>query len=545
MLRKAALTILPIAVIIAIPLCLRRSEVEDRATSRQLVVVSPHNEAIRFEFERAFRQHCAETLGVDVDLDWRTPGGTSEIVRFVESSYIAAFRQLWEGAGRPWTAEVESACLNRKVKKDEVSDAAWTARQDFLASAASVGIDVFFGGGQFDFGRMADQGLLVPCGYRARHPEVFAGTEPILTQRQGGEIWYDPQDRYYGTCFSSFGICSNLDSLADLGYEATRPECRPKAWRDLADPRLFGQVGAADPSKSGSINKCFEMILQETMAEEVSRRLPQGTDQAAPAGLEAAIAEGWAEALLLVRLIGGNARYFTFSASKVPVDVAKGEVAAGMCIDFYGTSQADWEQEHIGRQTMVYVTPEGGSSLSVDPVGILRGAPHRDLAEVFVDFVMSRPGQQLWNYRVGTPGGPTHYALRRLPVRRDLYTREDRERMSEGDARPFALAGSFVYRPEWTGRYFDLIRVLIRVMVIDCHPELRTAWQEIIRAGGPAAAPEAMALLRDLPFPYAECSRVAADIRKPTARVACTREWAEFFRDRYRRAAAACRKGRA
>ena len=539
MLRKAVLTALPLLAIIAIPLLLRRTEVRDDVHSRQLVVVSPHNEAIRFEFERAFRQHCRENLGLDVDLDWRTPGGTTEIIRFIESSYVAAFRQLWEAEGRPWTAEVESACLNRKLKQDEASETAWQARQAFLASSASVGIDVLFGGGQFDFGRLADIGLLAPAGFRQRHPEAFAGAEPILSQTLSGEVWYDPQDRYYGACLSSFGICSNLDSLADLGYDTTNPAALPASWRDLADPRLFRQVGVADPSKSGSITKCFEMILQQVMAEEVSRRLPQGEAQADPAARQQAVAEGWAEALLLVRLIGGNARYFTFSASKVPVDVARGELATGMCIDFYGASQAEWESLHLGRETMVYDTPMGGSSVSVDPIGILRGAPDRELADAFLDFVMSRPGQQLWNYRVGEAGGPTQYALRRLPVRRDLYTAADRARMSDAGARPFDLAGHFVYRAEWTGRYFDLIRVLVRVMVIECHPELQGAWAAVLKAGGPAAAPAAMGLLRELPFSYADCGRVANDIRSPTGRIAVTRAWAAFFRERYRRAAAA------
>jgi hypothetical protein len=279
------------------------------------------------------------------------------------------------------------------------------------------------------------------------------------------------------------------------------------------------------------------MILQQVMAEEVARRLPQGEKNAEPAAVAAAVSEGWAEALLLVRLIGANARYFTFSASKVPVDVARGEIAAGMCIDFYGTSQAQWEREHVGRETIVYVTPAGGSSIAVDPVGILRGAPHRDLAEAFVDYVMSPAGQRIWNYRTGTDGGPQQYALHRLPVRRDVYTPTDRERMADGTAQPFDLANRFAYRGDWTGRYFDLIRVLIRVMDIDCHPELQRAWAAIIRAGGPAAVPEAMALLRELPFAYADCGRVSGDIRTPIGRVIVTRQWAEFFRDRYRRAA--------
>lgn len=537
--RRLTLAGLPLVAIIALPVALRRSEVRDDAASRQLVVISPHNEAIRFEFEHAFRKHCLETLGEDVDIDWRTPGGTTEIVRFLESSFVAAFRQFWTGQGRDWTGEVEAACLNRKLKQAEASPAAWAARQGFLASDVGVGIDVFFGGGQFDLDRLAEVGLLVPCGFRERHPELFAGDPPILSQKLSGEVWYDPKDRYYGACLSSFGICSNLDSLAELGYRSSDPRGVPSSWRDLADPRLFLQVGAADPSKSGSINKCFEMILQEVMAEEVARRLPQGEKDASPEAVAEAVSEGWAEALLLVKLIGANARYFTFSASKVPVDVARGEIAAGMCIDFYGTSQALWEREHVGRETMVYRTPEGGSSLAVDPVGILRGAPHRALAEAFVDFVLSPEGQRLWNYRAGTEGGPIQYTLNRLPVRRDVYTPADRARMADPEARPFELATRFTYRPEWTGRYFDLIRVLIRVMAIDCHQELQQAWAAVIRAGGPGAVPEAMALLRELPFPYAECGRAANEIRTPLGRVAAAREWAAFFRDRYRRAARA------
>jgi ABC-type Fe3+ transport system substrate-binding protein len=539
MLRKLVFAALPLALIIALPVLLRRTEVRDNARSRQLVIVSPHNEAIRFEFEQAFRRHCVENLGMEVDIDWRTPGGTTEIVRFLESGYMAAFRRLWESSGRDWTTAVEAACLNRRLKQADASETAWAARQAFLASQAEVGIDVLFGGGQFDLARLADMGLLVPSGLRQRHPELLSPESPQLSQNLSGEVWYDPQDRYYGACLSSFGICSNLDSLAELGYAITDPAALPHTWRDLADPRLFRQVGAADPSKSGSINKCFEMILQQVMNEEVARRRPQGEAQTTPAALAEAVSAGWSEALLLVRLIGANARYFTFSAGKVPVDVARGEVATGMCIDFYGTSQAEWEGLHVGRETMVYVTPEGGSSVSADPIGILRGAPHRDLAEAFVDFVMSRPGQQLWDYRVGTPGGPRRYALRRLPVRRDLYTPADRGRMSDPQAQPFALAERFVYHPEWTGRYFDLIRVLVRVMVIDCHPELQEAWREIIRAGGPAAAPEAMELLRELPFSYAECDRVVADLRTPLGRIARTRAWAEFFAERYRQAASA------
>ncbi|MBN2448869.1 MAG: extracellular solute-binding protein [Lentisphaeria bacterium] len=540
--RRLAMSGIPLLLVVLLPIVLRRGEVTDDPGARRLVIVSPHNEAIRFEFEQAFQKHCRETLGTEVDIDWRTPGGTTEIVHYIRSSYVAAFRRAWEAAGERWTAEVEAAFLNRKLHRENASETAWKAREAFLAGNTGIGLDVFFGGGQYDLGVMAATGALVPCGLRDRRPELFRGEPPILSPGLTGETWYDPGDAYYGACLSAFGICYNLDSMAELGYDVRAPEGVLTSWRDLADPRLYGQVGAADPSKSGSITKCFEMILQQRMAEVVASRLPGGEDAAPAEDVAAAVSEGWTEALLLVRMIAGNARYFTFSASKVPLDVAKGDVAAGMCIDFYGRSQAEWEQAHVGRETLVYITPTAGSSLSVDPVGILRGAPHRELAETFVDFVLSRPGQQLWNYRAGTEGGPLRYALRRLPVRRDLYTAQDRERMSDGTAEPFALARQFRYRGDWTGRHFALIRELVRVMAIDCHEELRAAWKAVIDAGGPEAVPEAVEHLRTLPFPYARCGDMTAAIANPLARVRLNREWAATFRGEYRLAELAARQ---
>lgn len=531
MLRRTLTAIAPLALIIALPLLMRRDMVTDDPSAEQLVVVSPHNEAIRWEFEHAFRNYCREVHNRNVNIDWRTPGGTSEIVLFLRSSYVAAFRREWQRQGRQWNTQIEAGVLDRRLREEASDPAVWEARQAFLASATSAGIDVLFGGGQFDLNNLAQQGILVPAGVRERHPEWFAGPEPILEQGLSGEVWYDPGDRYYGACLSSFGICYNIDRFAILGYDTADPAALPRSWDALADPRLYGQVGVADPSKSGSINKCFEMLIQERMARTVRAAGPDLD----PEALARAVGDGWEDAMDLIRRIGGNARYFTFSASKVPVDVARGNLAIGMSIDFYGSTQAEWEHRHVGRRTMHYVTPLGGSSVSADPIGILRGAPNRELAEMFVDFVLSKEGQKLWNYRVGEPGGPVQYALRRPPIRRDLHTPEHLARMSDadGDADPFALAAEFEYHPEWTGPLFHLIRVLLRAMVIDTHPELRRAWRAILDAGGPEAVPEAMAALRRLPFDYTQAGEESRAIRMPEDRVFRTRAWGEFFRASY------------
>lgn len=510
--------------LLLLPVLLREHDVGDNPNAEQLVIISPHNEAIRFEFERAFTRYCRETLGREVDIDWRCPGGTSEIVRYIDSEYMAAFRAWWRNRGRAWNATIAEAVLNHKLKQTSAKPEMWKARQAFLASDIGIGIDLFFGGGQYEFGRMAARGILVPCGLRKRHPDLFAGPDPILVERAGGEIWYDAQDRYYGACLAAFGICFNVDRWRELGL-GSGPSSWPRTWEDLGRPALFGQTGVADPSKSGSITKAFEMLIQEQMA----RRVVSGGGRPAPALL----AEGWDDAMLLVRRIGGNARYFTFSASRVPVDVGQGAAAAGMCIDFYGRGQAEWTAHGVGRGVMRYVTPAGGSSVSADPIGMLRGAPHPKLAKAFIDFVFSKTGQRLWDYRRGEPDGPERYTLRRLPIRRDVYTPEDRRHMADPEAQPFALAAGFTYRPEWTGRFFGLIRILIRVAVIDCHVELVKAWKAICDAGGPLNTPTAMAELRKLPFSYADAGREAHDLRDKKKQAELTREWADFFRARY------------
>ena len=59
---------------------------------------------------------------------------------------------------------------------------------------------------------------------------------------------------------STFGSIYNRDSLERLGYKGT-----PSNWRDLADVRFFRELALADPTKSGSITKAFEMIVQQEM----------------------------------------------------------------------------------------------------------------------------------------------------------------------------------------------------------------------------------------------------------------------------------------
>jgi hypothetical protein len=297
------------------------------------------------------------------------------------------------------------------------------------------------------------------------------------------------------------------------------------------------------------------MIIHQCIHEAVEADGFSGRDElserAHDPAFTAAIERGWINGLNRIRLIGANARYFTDSAGKVPIDVSTGDAAAGIAIDFYGRYQAETSRDPVtGQERMRYVTPQGGSSVSCDPISLLRGAPHRALAVRFIEFTVGTDGQRLWNYRPGTPGGPEKFALRRLPIRRDFYpsdcpaiqARYEAHRAFTSDplgdpgVDPYQLAAHFTYIGRWTGRHFGIHRDLIRAMCLDSGDELRAAWDAIARAGGPAAAPEAMAALCALPPGLTWQSALDPQRYGSEQRMDYLREWTLFFRAQYREA---------
>jgi ABC-type Fe3+ transport system substrate-binding protein len=275
-------------------------------------------------------------------------------------------------------------------------------------------------------------------------------------------------------------VTYNPDRFRDLGLLA------PKGWKDLTDPRLFRLTEVADPTKSGSITKCYEMIIQQCMMESAKD-----------------LDKGWADGLMRVKLIAANSRCITDSAGKLVRDVSSGAAAAGMCIDFYGFSEAAFTKKlSRGEDRLIYVMPENGSCVSADPVQMLRGAPNRKVAEEFLDFLLSEEGQSIWLKKAGTTNGPVRSALLRPGVRKDVLDKVPLAENSLAGYNPYRSSGTFQYRGDWTGRYFSLIRVLIKCIALDPIDDLQYAWQAVIENGGPEANPEAMALIRKLPFEF-------------------------------------------
>ena len=544
---KWVVVLLSAALIVALPLLFHREGglVPSSGGAAELVVVTPHNEAIRDEFGAAFSAWHERRFGEPVRLDWRVIGGTTEIMRYLESEYQASAKVCCR----------EAAARGESLSREEAM-----ALDD--PSKVTCRMDVFFGGGVFDHEKAERLGLTVSAWPDGEEPSGLfrdASGRESIPRTLNGEVWRGKA--FYGNVLSLFGICYNKDRLRDLGIE--RP---PASWRDLADPQYFGAVGLSDPTKSGSVAKAFDLILQTQCARAVnaagitreqvaayeaelarakSDRVQGG---AVPEAYYRAVADGWLDGVRLIQRIGANALYFTSSAGKVPVDVGTGAVAAGLAIDFFGRMQSEQSTLPDGREVMAYVTPLGESGVTADPVSLLRGAPHRKLGERFLEFVLSREGQKLWCFKPGTPGGPLRKSLRRLPIRREFYRSGDSAadtfcesvRMYYADpldcpeADAYHLGEAFLNAPRWTGRHFSIQRDLIRAMCMDSGDELKRAWRKILQTGGPEKNPDAMRLLQAMPadpVPLTWESAVREHAGVP--RLERLARWTAFFRRQY------------
>ncbi|MCX7818267.1 MAG: ABC transporter substrate-binding protein [Kiritimatiellae bacterium] len=568
---ERATPLIGLAVLIGLPFALRRSDGRTAApgptapVALRLAVISPHNDAIRREFARAFSRWHAERHGTPVDVQWIVIGGTTEIARFLETQYTEAVRAWWRRRGRPWRADLAAAMFRATPPTgDPLAEDLWREYRS-TDSPAEFGcrLDVFFGGGQYDFHRAATQGMLVPPWPPGSAPSGLFTTEDgteLIPETVGGETLRT--DRYFAAAVSAFGIMANLDRCRELGAAP------PVRWADLEDPRWFGTLALADPTKSGSVAKAFEMIVHEACRDRVhaagftdaqidaweeqirsARRPPGELPPGVPAEYQRAVEDGWRLGVLRLQRLGANSRQFADASSRIPLDVAHGRAAAGLAIDFYARFQEQFSRGPDGGRRVVFHAPPGGTTISGDPVGRLRGAEQPALAARFIEFVLSPEGQRLWAYRVGAPGGPERYALRRMPVRRDFYpsanpvlqnvfeqhrphTEED---LTAPDRQPYRLAESFTYRPRWTADHFGVLRDLVRAMCVDSHDELCAAWRAILANGGPEAQPRAIAVLErlpDSPEPLNWRSAIAPAV--PLRRHERLARWTAWFRSNYR-----------
>jgi len=359
-------------------------------------------------------------------------------------------------------------------------------RAQFKQNPGGIGVDLFFGGGTSPYLQLKREGLLAPH----RVPDAILNQ---IAPQVGGVPLYDTDHHWYAATMSGFGIVYNRTVLERLGL----PE--PKTWADLARPEVFSWVASADPRKSGSVHMAYEIILQ---------------------------AYGWQKGWRLVTALGANVKNFSSGANRTIQEVANGEAAYGLAIDFYAWAAV---RRH-GPEGIGYVLPDDLTVINGDAMAILKGAPSRPIARRFVEFVLSEAGQKLWLLRRGEPDGPRKHELARLSVRPSLYPKVAGRTAVQ--VNPFQWQSSFVYDAKLGGTRWGIISDLIGTMVIDPHDRLAGAWQRAIDAGNTEAALDRLAAP---PVTEAEVREWAARERwrKAEFRNRTINGWANLARQRY------------
>ena len=365
----------------------------------------------------------------------------------------------------------------------------------FKASPKTIGIDVLFGGGVATHARLAEMGLLVP-------PDIPVYVEAALESEIAGLPLNDPERRWFGAAMSGFGIVRNKRIVERMGLPVVRE------WADLTNPCLFGWVASGNPSSSGSVHMLFELVLQ---------------------------AYGFEKGYEFICQIAGNVAAFDEGGNAAPRAAGLGQAAYGMCIDMYGREQ----QSRLGEENVDFTMPESLTVISADPIAVVKGAPHPELANRFLEFVLSEPGQKLWYLKVGAPGGPKRYALNRLPVLRRLY-----ESGAETDVTvdPFTWRGKRDFDEKLSSRRWGVLNGLLQATVLDVHGEVRSAWRATIDAGE-AEHPELVAEFGRAPVTEKDLLELAktwtADVGLRQDRMA---EWSRFARRKFASVRASARE---
>ncbi len=255
---------------------------------------------------------------------------------------------------------------------------------------------------------------------------------------------------------------------------------------------------------------------------------------------QAALDAGWKQGMRQLLLIAANARYFTDSSAQPPNDVAAGDAAAGMAIDFYGRVT----EETVGSDRQTFIVPRAATAITPDPIAILYGTHGKqlELAQHFVEFLLSPEGQRLWILKPGQPGGPRNRALRRSPIRQSVYA--NRAGWAD-DLDYFAAAGGFNQRTEWLGAQSELPSIWAAAW-IDQGDNLRAAYASVLAITDQNRRAKLLAELSDIPITRADVTQEIAnrkriesdhsqdpDLWKARQRLA----WSSRFADHYRHVA--------
>lgn len=202
---------------------------------------------------------------------------------------------------------------------------------------------VWFGGPADAFVQAKEDGLL----------EKYASPNAVKIPAQ----FKDADGYWTGIYVGYLGFVSNQKLLAERGVAV------PKSWDDLLKPEFKGQVVLANPGSSGTAYTMLATIIQ-IMGEEK--------------GLE------------YMKKLNGQVKTYPKSGTAPGRMAGQGEAMVGLSFLHDGMK---YREE--GMKDIILTAPIEGTGYEIGSVAVLKGGPDQEAAKKFVDWALSKKGQEL------------------------------------------------------------------------------------------------------------------------------------------------------
>lgn len=559
-----SLILLAFAAILLVPFFARRAErgvalsESEKKNAAKLIVVTPHIEQIRVEFADAFDRWHRRTYGQPVIIDYRTPGGTTEILKLLEAMYTVAMQRELAEIQRTSPARL----ADPELRLDEMK-------------AGDTDFDLMFGGGTFDHDRLRSRGATISVdlpvnsgkvkitlarprdGLRGAGLQQLAFIETRCTLSGGksmtlrvpvaavtggvkvlepftGETKSVEAEVDLGRCKRIFNVRMstppqpmftddemksvyggvNLIGVGQL-YQDNRGKDSPNDQQHWFGAALsgFGIVYNRPLNKALGVPppNSWKDLCRPEYSGLLAMADPRLSGSVATLYDSILNSQGFDEGFRTLRDMCGNARNFAAASTQPPMDVSQGDAVVGVAIDFYGRFQAQsvlrpGETAETGR--VAYVDPPGAVYVDADPVSVLRGGPNPQIARRFVEFCLTEEAQTLWQYPAlndpasakspvitGDPGG------RRMGPDHFVLRRMPIRRSMYEPAK-FALFADKTNLFEIasgvpTKGWRDGMIMIVGCAGIDTWPDLRKAWMALKQAEATPSFPaETLARMR-------------------------------------------------
>ncbi|OBW91255.1 ABC transporter substrate-binding protein [Gallibacterium salpingitidis] len=245
--------------------------------------------------------------------------------------------------------ETETQAFSKKydVKTSFIRNGSGSTFAKVEAEKNNPQADVWYGGTFDPQSQAGELGLLQPY----QSPNLSQIVEKF---RDPGKVKGNLSSAIY---MGILGFGVNTERLAKLGIKDV-----PKCWNDLLDPRLKGEIQIADPQSSGTAYTAIATFVQlwgEPKAFEYFKSLDKNISQ------------------------------YTKSGITPSRNAARGEATIG--IGFLH----DYALEKEKGAPLALIVPCEGTGYELGGVSILKGARNLDNAKLFVDWVLSKEGQEL------------------------------------------------------------------------------------------------------------------------------------------------------